>query len=103
MNSNRKSLKIDETADRLVAYIYYLKYQKHCENKQGFEKILGELKGSKLAESTKQSLPSSQRILCTIKNVNWILAYWTCEPYPDPIQSEYGFKLKNGVPCYEED
>ena len=97
-----KSLATTEAADRLVAYIYYLKYQKHCATKQGLSKILAELQKSKLADSTKLSLPSTERIMCTIQNVNWILAYWTCEAYPDPIQPQYGFRLERGVPCYAE-
>jgi hypothetical protein len=97
-----KALVPTEAADRLVAYIYYLKYKNHCKTKQGLTGVLAELRGSKLAESTKLSLPSPERILCTIKNVNWILAYWTCEACPDPIQPQYGFRLERGVPCYAE-
>jgi hypothetical protein len=42
-------------------------------------------------------------VACTIRNANWVLAYWTCEPAPDPIQPAYGFRLlAGGSPGYDD-
>lgn len=83
----------DTAADRLVALIYYTKFTKHVKSASGLSRLLDELSKSSLAQRTKESLPNLDRILCTVKNVNWVLKYWTCEDYPDPVQPMYGYSL----------
>ena len=51
----------------------------------------------------RDSLPSCARVHCTVRNANWVLAYWTCEPPPDPIQPAYGFRLlASGATEYDD-
>jgi hypothetical protein len=88
----------------LVALLYKTKFPKHARVETvGLPAVLDELQASKMAPRMKESLPSAERVACTIRNANWILAYWTCEPAPDPIQPAFGFKLlANGCPDYDD-
>jgi hypothetical protein len=88
----------------LVALLYKTKFPKHARaDTVGLPAVLDELQASKIAPRIKDSLPSTERVACTIRNANWILAYWTCEPAPDPIHPSYGFKLlANGCPDYDD-
>jgi len=65
--------------------------------------VLADLHGSTIAARTKESLPSVERVACTVRNANWVLAYWTCDPAPDPIQPAFGFRLlPSGCPEYDD-
>ena len=88
----------------LVALLYKTKFPKHAHaDTVGLPAVLDELQASKIGPRIKESLPSTERVACTIRNANWILAYWTCEPAPDPIQPTYGFKLlANGCAEYDD-
>ena len=55
----------------------------------------------------RDSLPSKERVACTVRNANWLLKYWGCtsdNPLPpDPVQPEYGFcRLANGATEYAD-
>ena len=56
----------------------------------------------KISDRTKQNLHSEEIIQCSIRNANWVMQYWTCEPHPDPIQAEYGYSLHQRVPEYAD-
>lgn len=88
----------------LVALLYKTKFPKHARaDTVGLPAVLDELLASKIGPRIKESLPSAERVACTIRNANWLLAYWTCEPAPNPIQAAYGFKLlANGCPDYDD-
>jgi hypothetical protein len=67
--------------------------------------MLDALKSSTLAQRTKDSLPSVGRVQCTVRNANWVLAYWSREDgeTPDPIQPAYGFRtLPCGATAYDD-
>ena len=79
-------------ADHLVTGIYGCKFESHLKGAgAGLEATLRCLQGCKLSQRTKDSLPSAQVVLCTLKNVNWLLKYWV-EPTlaPSPLQIEGG-------------
>ena len=61
-----------EGADRLVATIYASKFPKVCKFERAYTDVLNQLKASKLAERTKTSLASPERIETTVRNVNWV-------------------------------
>jgi hypothetical protein len=97
------ALAVDEAADRLVALIYCAKYPKHARSRSGLAIVLAELRASPISERTKAALPSPARVACTLRNANWLLAYWTCERPPDPIQPCYGFRTDAaGRPEYDD-
>jgi hypothetical protein len=95
-------LRVETATEQLVGLLYQIKFQRHVASKQ-LREVLHELQGASIAERTKESLPSYERISCTVRNANWILAYWTCEPAPDPIQHAYGFRqLPGGITEYDD-
>ena len=88
----------------LVALLYRTKFPKHAGCSRQLEGVLAELQASGISARVKESLPSAERVGCTVRNANWVLAYWTCEPAPDPIQPAYGFRLlAGGCPAYDDD
>jgi hypothetical protein len=91
-------LRIEHTKNYLVPLLYKSKFPKHVSvaSHASLHETLLELQNSGIAASVKQTLPTPERIECSIRNTNWVLAYWTCEPYPDPVQSAYGFRLVPG-------
>jgi hypothetical protein len=96
-----------QRTDRLVATIYASKFANHVKSPLMLEHVLEALHRSKLSQRTKESLPSVERIICTIKNVNWLLKYWR-EPTntPTPFLEEegvaiFGFVKKRGLVGYE--
>lgn len=97
-----EALAVDGAADRLVGLVYRTKYQNHAKAR-GLPAVLDELRASKLSQRVKDSLPSRARVACTVRNTNWLLAYWTCARPPDPLQPAYGFRLgASGRPEYDD-
>ena len=87
--------------NKVVAGVYQAKFPKHCSG-NGLRATLSTLGDSVLSERTRQSIPGEETLLCTARNVNWLLQYWVsaCEDesqqYPDPIQADYGFARVKG-------
>jgi len=100
-------LDVRRGADQLVTGIYSCKFESHLKGGVGgLEATLRCLQGSKLSQRTKDSLPSAQVVMCTLRNVNWLLKYWN-EPTlaPSPLQIEggeatFGFVLRRGTVAY---
>jgi hypothetical protein len=94
----------DKAVNQLVALLYKTKFPKHARPVcDGLNQVLSDLNHSSISQKTKDSLPTYERIDCTVRNANWVLAYWTCEPAPDPIQSVFGFRLTaSGCPAYDD-
>ncbi len=86
----------------LVALLYRTKFNRHARSAQ-LTDVLHELQAAGIAPATKSKLPTVERALCTVRNVNWVLTYWTCNPAPDPLQPLYGFRtMPNGNPGYDD-
>jgi hypothetical protein len=47
---------------------------------------------SKLGQRNKALIPTDARIACTLRNLNFLLAYWLEFQAPDPVQ-DFGFRL----------
>lgn len=96
------ALRVELGAQHLVAALYRLKFQRHVTSPD-MQGVLADLQRSSIAQRTKATLPTLERVICTIRNANWVLAYWTCEPAPDPIQHAFGFRqLPNGGAEYDD-
>lgn len=95
-------LRVEEAVDGLVALIYRTKFAKHASAREGLGSVLAELHAAPISQRVKDSLPSPERIACTVRNANWVLCYWTCEPPPEPIQPCFGFRLAGGAPEYAD-
>ena len=93
----------DDTVDRLLALIYHTKFEKHTDSRRGMSKVLEELGQSKISERTKASLPGLPRLDTTVRNANWVLQYWTCQPFPDPVGDQFGFVKVKGATRYADD
>jgi hypothetical protein len=89
--------------EQLVALLYRIKFPKHVGASGSLQGVLSDLQGSSISQKTKDTLPTYERIACTVRNTNWVLAYWTCGPAPDPIHPQYGFRLlSSGCPEYDD-
>ena len=99
------ALRVPEATDMLVAHLYRTKFRKLEPRDHGLEATLEALQRSKLAQRIKDSLPSVGRVQCTVRNANWLLAYWSRDDgeTPDPIQPAYGFRtLPSGATAYDD-
>lgn len=96
-------LEPSRATDQLVALLYRTKFPKHVGPSRALREVLEDLHDSTISQKTKDCLPTYERIACTVRNANWVLAYWTCEPAPDPIQPAYGFRLlASGATEYDD-
>lgn len=114
-----------DMCNKFVRHLYQNKYQKHARGNTLAE-VMRSLSNSKLSDLTKERLPSVARVDVTVRNGNWILAYWSCNPpirapppeneedaargrsnsgwiydhvYPNPIQEEFGFAASENRRC----
>ena len=100
-------LDVQAACDRVVALIYVEKFPKHIG--QGGVRTLRDVldrvrRAPKMSQRLKDSMPSQERIECTVRNANWLVQYWTREEYPDPVQQAYGFaRNARGAPMYADD
>ena len=105
----KKALRVDTATDMLVAHMYRTKFPRHTTGGGGgLASVLEHLlQTPKISQRVKNTLPTVDRIACTIRNVNWVLAYWGHDdngvPPPNPVQPEYGFRLlPNGATEYAD-
>ena len=109
----KNALRVDMATDVLVAHLYRTKFPRHISAQSGagegtLARLLYELKHApKISPRVKVTFPTAERIECTIRNINWVLAYWGngdgSIPPPNPVQAEYGFRmLENGATEYAD-
>lgn len=120
-------LNIEDACNLLCSRMYSIKFASHLNTYSPSQRsdlsfVLSHLKDekkSKLADKTKQQLPSHERMITTFKNINWLLQYWMCKDpapceqqgkwdhgacFPDPLSQEYGFLLQpNGKVAWLDD
>ena len=90
----------------VVTLIYIEKSPKHIG--QGSIRTLRDVlnrvrRAPKMSQLLKDSMPSQERIECTVHNANWLVQYWTREEYPDPVQQAFGFaRNARGTPMYAD-
>ena len=81
----------------VIGKMYGLIYKKHLKSAamgSSFESVMSNIKGSaKLAQSTKDKLPSVQHMRNTIKNLIWVTKYWMMDNghVETPLNGEYGY------------
>ena len=104
---NTGQMDVHSATDQLVARIYAIKFATHIKTPPpSLHHVFETLHHSKLSQRTLDSLPSVGRVVCTVRNVNWLLKYWR-EPsnVPSPLLQEagvptYGFIKRKGVVAY---
>lgn len=92
----------DIVVQQIYSAIYAGVFHAHCKTSgPHFDRIIDALHGSKLSTKSKQALPSYQRAACTVRNANFILAYWT-GAQPDSMDPQYGFRERGGVVVWDD-
>ena len=82
---------------RIVELLYAEVFPKHIDSCFKRQSVWQQVQGSKLGARTKALVPTDRRILCTLKNLNFLLAYWLRSHVPE-ANEEYGFHEDgNGV------
>lgn len=68
----------DSVADMVLVELYKAKYPKYVRDEpESFDDVYTDLQSSKLSEKTRASLPDRTHVLCTIRNIQWIINYWS--------------------------
>jgi hypothetical protein len=76
---------------RLIELLYCETYPKHMDP-FSLTSIRAQAQGSKLSDRYKALIPTDGHIVCTLKNINFLLAYWL-QFQPPPDVTQYGFRL----------
>ena len=80
----------------VIGRIYALNYNKHV-NKAAvpftLKGVLDSLHVSRLSDGTKSKLPTIERMLMTLRNLNWVIQYWSMENglVETPLDGTYGY------------
>jgi hypothetical protein len=91
-NVTTGQLRVQMTTDVIVSMVYAEKFRNHVGDVSGFDYVRAKIMDSKLGERTKLQFPSRDRVVCTIRNINWVLKYWECaDETPDAVQDEFGY------------
>jgi hypothetical protein len=108
----KDALRVETAPELLVAHLYRTKFPRHVTAVPGLSLagLLEHLRHApKISPRVKTTFPTAARIECTVRNVNWVLAYWGgCGNEdggipPNPIQPEFGFRLlPNGATEYAD-
>jgi hypothetical protein len=89
-------LDVQFATNKLVACIYTCKFASHIKVPHPtLQSILSTLQASKLSQRTCASLPTVAQISCTVRNVNWVLNYWS-----DPTRTPSPTELSDGNPVF---
>jgi hypothetical protein len=102
-------LDVPFATNKLVAAIYTSKFSSHFKSAPPtLQCILDTLHASKLSQRTCASLPTVAQISCTIRNVNWVLNYWsdpTHAPSPTAVADgspTFGYVKQKGIVAYAD-
>jgi hypothetical protein len=101
-NNARPQLVPEVAAEAMYSVIYANVFASHVHNSSDFHAVMASLQSSKLSAKTKQSLPSFERAECTIRNINFILAYWT-GLRPESMDAQYGFCEQGGQVKFQDE
>ena len=85
---------------RLVELLYAEAFPKHIDC-FAHQSVWTQAQASKLGQRNKALIPTDRRIECTLRNVNFLLAYWLRFAAPERIE-EYGFRLEGGGVAWDD-
>lgn len=90
------SASIDIIVDAVVATAYGKVFENHVSGcSRDYDTIRTSLQKSKLSNTTKERLPSKDQVICTVKNLHWIMKYWSmwngC--VETPLEGQNGYTL----------
>ena len=75
---------------RMVELLYAETFPKHIDTFSR-QSVWTQAQASKLGQRNKALIPTDGRIVCTLRNVNFLMAYWLQFAAPERIE-EYGFR-----------
>lgn len=108
-DTSTAQLDVQFATNKLVAGIYTSKFSSHFKSPPPtLQCILDTLHASKLSQRTCASLPTVAQIKCTVRNVNWVLNYWsdpTRAPSPTTVfegTPTFGYVKQKGVVTYAD-
>ena len=98
-------LDASKCADRVLCELYKLKFSNHVDSEcSTFDEVYNEIQRSRLAQKTKNMFPCTEDLISTIKNINWIIEYWSLTNASPPTSTDgvHGFikvqgKLQFGI------
>jgi hypothetical protein len=79
---------------RVVELLYGDAFPKHIDVFSR-RSVWQQAQGSKLGARTKGLIPTDRRILCTLRNLNFLMSYWLRSHAPEATE-EYGFREGEG-------
>ena len=70
-----------------------------ASSRAAYAQLLGRVqKSSQVAQRTRESLWSSERIMAHVCNTMWTMQYWTLlHAYPDPLSGNFGYEMRNNL------
>jgi hypothetical protein len=81
---------------RVVELLYADAFPKHIDVYSRIS-VWQQAQGSKLGARNKDLIPTNRRIICTLRNLNFLMSYWL-RSYALEATEEYGFREdENGV------
>jgi hypothetical protein len=108
-DASNGQLDVEFATNKLVVGIYAAKFHSHIKSPPpNLQCLLDTLHASKLSQRTCTSLPSVPQISCTVKNVNWVLSYWsdpTRAPSPTELDGNtavFGYVKQKGLVTYAD-
>ena len=75
---------------RMVELLYAETFPKHIDI-YSHSSVWQQAQGSKLGARNKDLIPTDKRILCTLRNLNFLMSYWLASRAPEATE-EYGFR-----------
>ena len=79
---------------RVVELLYAEAFPKHIDPLSR-RSVWAQAQASKLGPRNKALIPTDARIMCTLRNLNFLLAYWLAFEAPEPLQ-DFGFRADEG-------
>ena len=80
------------------AQVYSLEFQKHLSSDRlTYAALYAELRASSLSDTVKDAMPTPERLRTTVRNLNWIIAYWHLRNsnVPAPLDGSCGFSVSS--------
>ena len=77
--SSANGFVLDEAraVDGFYVQVYHAEFGKHLSSgRLTYAALYSELRASSLSDTVKNAIPTPERLCTTVRNLNWILAYW---------------------------
>ena len=90
-------VELDILYNGVVGAMYSDLFEKHVVKRQSgsvvLQDVMRQLQSSKLSPTTKSRLPTLEQVLCTLKNIQWVIRYWEMVngAVDTPLEGENGY------------